>query len=239
MIYGPNFSFLSNVVSHQFFTDLIEVCNRNNPSELHISEQVGTLHLNVAEISSSFQQDKKSEITELLTTYDQRRDNAILCLRQTAEAYTKHYKETKRSAGFIILNTINQYGVSIQRYNYQAQTSTIKNLSNDLERKEVSNAIELIGMSDVVKELIEANQLFGNTYMDRVRESIASEQIASSKLMQRAIKNYRKLISQIQAHQTIKPSKAYSQLLKEIRVVVKHYNSQIEGYQYQTHTSAS
>ncbi len=224
---NPDFSLFNNSESLLFFTELVELCNNNKPKELNIVEPLGHLHLNVAEINLSFQQDKKRDISELLTTYDQRRDAAILCLRNTAMAYTYHFIAKKRSAGTLVLNSINKYGSSIQQYNYQAQTSTIKNLLNDLESKDVAGAIEVLGMIDVVKEIAESNQLFGDTYIECIREAVASEQIAAAKLLQNSIKNYRRLIEYIQVNNRLEPKKEIAQLLRRISDLVMKYNSLI------------
>jgi len=75
--------------------------------------------------------------------------------------------------------------------------------------------------------MAEANQLFGDSYIERVRESVASEQIASSKLIQSGIKHYRKLIEYIKANNTIEPKRENAQLLRQISEIVAKHNDLI------------
>lgn len=53
---------------------------------------------------------------------------------------------------------IDKYGSKIHAFNYQAETSTITNLVNDLETiMELINAIALLVINDVVSELKASN----------------------------------------------------------------------------------
>lgn len=221
----PNFAFYRNSESIQFFNDVLAICKKNNVQELNLADPVAKLEQNSSDLSNSFKKEQKSDLTERLTTYDQRRDEALVCLRKVADGYTNHFDAQKRAAGLAVLNAIDKYGGSIHRLNYQAQTSVTDNLFKDLTGEKLAGQIEHMGMVDIVFEMKEANQLFNDTFLQRVQENAANEQVATGKLVQEAIRNFRTLIAHIQANNLLNPSVAYEHLLKQISQLIDKYDS--------------
>jgi len=225
----PKFVLYRNTESLQFFTDVVELCKKNTADTFNLATPLAKLEQNNSMLNASFKKDQKSALTELLTQYDQRRDDALVCLRKIADGYSNHFQEEMRTAGLKVLDTIDKYGSSIQKFNYQAQTSTLLNLCTDLTRKNLAGIVETIGMTEVVSEMSEANTLFSEAFLQRVQESAANDQVATGELVQETIQNYRTLVTHIEANNVINPSDAYTQLLKQISELTAKYNSLVSA----------
>ncbi|TRX65968.1 DUF6261 family protein [Carboxylicivirga sp. M1479] len=209
----------------QYLLDAAALCAKPNNESL--STPLQALAQGNTKLVQAFKKDKKSNITKLLTQYDQRRDDAVVCLRMCAQAYTNHYDTEMREAAHIVLNTIDKYGKSLHKLNYQSETSVLSNLYTDCTTEPVASAVAKILMSDVVEEMNTANSLFNETYLARVEESAAKEQIATGQLVQDAIANYRHLVTFIEAYNTINPDGGYDTLLKQLSELAVKYNGLI------------
>lgn len=206
----------------QYLLDAAELCKRQNNDSLAAPLQA--LEQGNAKLMQAFKKDKKSNITQLLTQYDQRRDDALVCLRLAARAYSIHNDAATREAASIVLSTIDKYGKSLERLNYQAETSVISNLYFDLTDETRAVAVAKIHMSDVVEEMNTSNNLFNGTYLTRVEESAAKEEVATGILIQETIAHYRRLVAVIEAYHTINPEGGYDVLLKQINELAAKYN---------------
>lgn len=219
----PHFSYYNQSECIQYLLDVAELCKRSNNENLTTALQ--TLVHGNTNLVKAFKKDKKSNITQLLTQYDQRRDDAIVCLRLTARAYSNHYDDATRNAANQVLSTIDKYGKSLHKLNYQSETSVLSNLYGDLTSERMAPMTAALHMTDVVEEMNTSNNLFNETYLARVEESAAKEQVATSQLLQETIVSYRHLIAVIEAYHTINPDGGYDVLLKQINELAAKYNN--------------
>jgi len=223
MYANPIFKIYKQSESLQYFSDVATLCLKSNIETLAVPLQ--NLVVINDKLGNAFKHAKGSDLTELLTLNDQRRDDAVVCIRMTAQAYSNHFEPEKREAAANILDTIDKYGKSLHRLNYQAETSVLLNLYNDLTASPLADAVDEIHMSDVVEEMKESNDLFSEAFLNRVQESAADNQVAAGKLVQEGIKHYRTLMDYINAYNTINPSAEYDMLLKQIGELTAKYNS--------------
>ncbi|WP_289054346.1 DUF6261 family protein [Carboxylicivirga marina] len=222
---NPRFSHYNQSECIQYLLDAAALCAKPNNESL--ATPLEALVQGNTKLVQAFKKDKKSNITKLLTLYDQRRDDAVVCLRMCAQAYTNHYDAETREAARIVLNTIDKYGKSLHKLNYQSETSVLSNLYTDCTSEPVASAVAKIHMSDVVEEKKTANDLFNETYLARVEESAAKDQVATGELVQEAIANYRHLVTFIEAYNTINPDGGYDTLLKQLSELAAKYNGLI------------
>ena len=227
MINAANFHFYRANESVQFFSNLAEICVQNNPENLNIGEQVNAIIFHTQTLNANFKADRGSAITAKLMDIDERRDNAYLCLKLIVEGYEYHYDVNKRNAAKDILTIIEKYGSSIMRLNYQSQSSTISNLADELQSK-AAYKLELLGVNDVVSELIAANKLFDERFIERMKESAKNQRVALGDLIKEAIISYRQLTSHIMAHATLNPSDAYTSLINQINALIDTYNTTVK-----------
>lgn len=228
MINKPSFNFYRQSESLQFFEDVATLCNKNNVDKLKIGNQSQQLILINQKLQASFKPDLHSQITEQLSELDQRRDNAVICLRKIADGFINHYDAQKQKAGKTIVQVIDKYGSSLSRMNFQAETSTLTNLGRELISKpELSQAVEEITLTGVVEEMIASNNLFNEKYLLRVQETAANNDEVTSKFILEAVAAYRELTDHIEAHSTLTPSKEYLSLISELNELVNRYNTTV------------
>ncbi len=222
---NPRFSHYNQSECIQYLADAAELCKRQNHANLAAPLQA--LEQGNANLVQAFKKDKKSNITNLLTQYDQRRDAAVVCLRLTARGFGNHYNAETREAANMVLSTIDKYGKSLHKVNYQAETSILSNLYADLTSETKATAVAKIHMTDVVEEMNTSNNLFNETYLTRVEESAGQEQVATGQLIQETIGHYRHLVAVIEANHIITPEGGYDVLLKQLSELADKYNGLI------------
>jgi len=225
MINSVNFKLFRKSESVQFFNDIVTLCSESNPQALNIEAQLSTLNECVNSLNSNFATDRSSEITNDLISLDQRRDKAIVCLRMLTEGFTNHYDSAKSDAATLLLQTIDKYGNKISKMNYQAETSTLDNLGDELQNDaKAAELVSQLGLSDLVGEMIEANTAFNTRYLDRVKEKAGGNEIAIGELIKESVANFRLLTAHIEAHSTLDPSAEISTLIDRINELTERYN---------------
>lgn len=227
MINSANFKSYRTSETVQFFSDLSGICLRNNPENLQIQEQVKAITLHTESLNTNFKADRGSSITAELMDLDERRDKAFLCLKMIIEGYEYHYNTLKRDAAKDLLTIIEKYGSSVARLNYQSQTSTIRNMVEDLQSK-AAYKLEILGVGDVATELKDANILFSERFHDRLNENAQNRSVAIGELIKSAIISYRNLTSHIVAHATLNPSEVYTDLIEQINQLIESYNNTVK-----------
>lgn len=229
MINSVNFKSFRNSESVQFFNDIVTLCTESNPKALNIEAQLNTLNESVNSLNSNFATDRSSEITNDLISLDQRRDKAITCLRMLTEGYTNHFDSAKSESAKQLLQTIDKYGSSISRMNYQAETSTLDNLGDELQNDAaVANLVSQLDLSDLVSEMIEANNAFNTRYLDRVKEEAEGNEVAIGEVIKKSIANFRLLTAHIEAHSTLNPSDELNTLADRINELIERYNLTVQ-----------
>jgi hypothetical protein len=211
--------------SIQFIGDVLSVCKKSNPTELNIQTQWTDLDQSFKPLNNSFKKSEASLLTAELAAQDDRRDNAIVCLRKLANGFTNHHDDDKQNAGRQILLTIDKYGRQISKINYQAETSILDNLVDDLKNEaENAAAVELLGLSDTVAEIKDANGQFSAIYLDRVGEDASKDVIAAGELVEVCMERYNILVKHIEAHATINPSDEINSLIKNLNELIERFN---------------
>ena len=229
MTKSVNFNLFRKSESVQFFNDIVTLCSESNPKALNIEAQLSTLNESVNSLNTNFAIDRSSEITTDLISLDQRRDKAITCLRTLTEGFTNHYDPAKSKAATLLLQTIDKYGRRISKMNYQAETSTLDNLGDELQNDDsAANLVSQLGLSDLVCEMIEANTAFNTRYLDRVKEEAGENDVAIGELIKESIANFRLLTAHIEAHSTLNPSSEISTLVDRINELIERYNLTVQ-----------
>jgi len=229
MINSVNFKSFRKSESVQFFNDIVTLCTESNPKALNIEAQLSTLNESVNSLNSNFATDRSSEITSDLISLDQRRDKAIICLRMLTEGYINHFDSAKSESAKQLLQAIDKYGSSIARMNYQAETSTLDSLGDELQNDASAvNLVSQLGLGDLVGEMIEANNAFNTRYLDRVKEEAGESELAMGELVKKSVAAYRLLTAHIEAHSTLNPSAELSTLVDRINELTERYNLTVQ-----------
>ncbi|MGM0532295.1 MAG: DUF6261 family protein [Bacteroidota bacterium] len=209
----------------QFLKDVISICRQNDPAKLNINTRVTLLEEIVNRLDAVFKKEQGSVFTEELVTLDERRDKAFLCLTMLAKAYGYHFDEAKLEAAEKIDALLERYGSSIQKLNYQAETTTLTNFVNDLESDaELALAVNTLDLQSLVDEIKTSNNLFNGKYLARAREMSEAPEESAVELRKPAIRQYRSLVNLIEAHVEISGPDRYQNLIKHLNEVIEGYN---------------
>lgn len=213
----------------EFFALLVAICKKYATETLNISVQVNALEASFNESDAVFKQDRASEYTAELVKLDQLRDDDLICLRKIAEGFTYHFLPGKKAAARLISKTINLYGKSVQTLNYEAETTVVRNLCNDLLTKpELQQAIESLPVVDVIENLKSNNESFSELYLQRVDETSKKKDAAAGEALKETINVYRELASHIDANMVVSPSAELGELVDEINTLGDRYNDIVE-----------
>ncbi len=214
----------------QFFKDVSGICQNSNPEQLKINRQYKALKESVDKLEEEFKADRKSEYTEEIQALDHRRDEAVICLRKIADGFTNHYDKSKSEAGKAIIDCIDKYGTSVYKMNYKAETGILSNLGDDLKNdKTVSQAVESLGLSDVVSEMIKANKLFNERFLSRIEQQTEDVSQSATELVIESKTFYKALTDHIIAYNTIEPTEALTSLINKLNTLIESYNQTVES----------
>jgi hypothetical protein len=213
----------------QFFSDVEKLCAQNAEAAKQVQSQLDAFTQSTQGVADTFKTERASEITEQLGELDAKRDQSIVCLRKLADAYATHLDENLQAAGKSLLHRIDRYGSRIYNMNYQAETSTLDNLGNDLTSDaDLQQAVTAINADGLVQEMISLNNSFNSLYLNRVTQDTADQSISSGEAVKTAVADYRTLTEHMEAYSVISPSDANAKLLAELNTLIGQYNTMVE-----------
>ncbi|EZH72437.1 hypothetical protein ATO12_23600 [Aquimarina atlantica] len=229
MFTTPTFYKFRNSEFIQYLTDVKKIVLQRDPQALQVVTQIDALNQQISVMDGVYKKQLGSTITQELEALDKRRDLAIIGIRTAVEAYTYHYDQTKQDAGKDLLQSIDQYGGTIARQNYQTETTNLRNLIQDWSTvSSLKSAITALGLADWAKELGESNDLFNTKYLERNTEYAVDSKVNVTELRDKAKESYTILINHITAHATLNPSKDYDTVVQEINTLTEQYNILVE-----------
>lgn len=213
----------------QFIRNTLMIVNQHNPTELKVKTQYQELNGLCQQLEKAYELTDNSQLSLQLTQLDERRDQAIICLRTLSEGYVRHPKTAQQEAGKQLLACINRYGNRLYALNYSAETATLKQLLSELQtRPEYQQAIETLQLTDVVNEMKQANQAFEQLFVQRIEETVQSDGLSNRELMRQATEAYRTLLKHLEAHATLTPSNEYQLLIDHLNGNITHFNEIVE-----------
>jgi hypothetical protein len=214
----------------QFLTDYITICKQNDPAGLKIQSKLHPLAETTEKLEAHFKVDQGSEITRHIIALDDRRDDAIICLTAVANAFLNHFDKTIKSAAEKLDSCIQRYGNRIYRLNYRAETSTITNLVEEIERTpELLEALKVLGLTSLLHELKESNEAFNDKYLARIKERAEAPKESSVELRKTAQTQFHELNDLIDAHIIVSGITAYEPLVNQLNVLIEKYNAIVKA----------
>lgn len=213
----------------QFYADVLKLCSQNTEAATQVQTQLDAFTASTQALQNTFKVSQASDITTELSELDARRDQLIICLRKMADAYTDHYDPDLQAAAKTLLNCIDKYGKRIYHMNYQAQTSTMSNLGNELTTDdEMKTVVSTLNLADIVEKMNGFNNQFNNRFLSRVTENTEDQHISSGEAIKQAVTDYRSMMEHLNAYSIISPSESNTKLLAEIGTLITQYNTTVE-----------
>lgn len=229
MVTAPSFYKYRNSEFIQYLTDIKSIILKHDPKVLKVKPQTIALIDTITVMHEVYKKQLGITITDEIQALDKRRDVAIIGIRSVAEGFTYHFDIVKRNAAEKLINSIDQYGSSIARQNYLAQTTILRNLTEEWRTSvHLKAAIAMLNLNDWVYELKESNDLFNAKYLKRNTEYADASRVNVSELRDEAKIAYSNLINHITAHVTLSLSETYITLVDEINSITKQYNTLVQ-----------
>jgi ribosomal protein L20 len=229
MFVAASIPFYRNKEFTQFIRNTLMIVHQQGPEQLKVKAQYQLLNQLCQQLEKAYEQVDNSQLSQQLIELDNRRDQAIVCLRALSEGYLNHPKSTHREAGEQLLACINRYGSRLYALNYTEETATLKQLLGELQtRPECQQATETLQLADVVNEMKQANQAFEKLFIQRIEESVQSEGLSNRELMRKTTDAYRQLLKHLEAHATLTPSNEYQLLADLLNENTSYFNEVVE-----------
>ena len=145
----------------------------------------------------------------------------------------------KRQAAMKIKSAVEQYGSSLYKLNYLAETTTLTNLVHDLESDhELAEAVNILGLKPLVDEIKTSNKLFDEKYLERVEEMSEVPEESAVDLRKKATGHYRDLVDIIGAHVLLSGPERYQSLINKLNELIEKYNEMIATHKGTEETEA-
>lgn len=209
----------------QFLKNVISICKENDPAALNIDTRLSLLEESFNNLEDIFKKEQGSDLTEEIAALDERRDKALISLGLLAKGYANYFEVKISQAAEKILNIIDRYGNRIYKLNYKAETSTLRNLIDDLESDpEMKGAVDTLRLQPLIDELKTANTQFDEKYVTRVIEKAKTPEESTLELRKTAMIAYRDLVNLIDAYVEILGPDRYQKLIKELNELIGTYN---------------
>ena len=205
--------------------NFVKVCNDNTPIPLQINLFVDGLQTSLQPVEDAFSLQKDSPQTQELETHDMDRDDYLVCIRTVAIGFLKSKDPAKRAAAQLIIDTIDNYGSSIQNFNLIAETEAIDKITKEFETDaKLIAALALLGLADTAADLKAANIAFNDKFIERNKLLASKPSQPAHKLKPAAIDAYKRLVKQIEALATIDTTGKYNVLISQLNELTDKYN---------------
>lgn len=213
----------------QFVKNALEIISSKDPEILKVKAQFDPANAVFLKLYNIFKKGRGSDITEELRELDERRDNAYYGITKILDGYTHHCDEDMRDHARLLIESIELYGSSLARLNYQSETSTLESLVKTWERDpRMAEAIEKLNLSAWVTEMKEANTLFNKRFMDRVREQAHNPNETVASLREETKDQVTILLKHLEAYATVSEDPVYDAVIKEINTLAEAYNQTVQ-----------
>ncbi|MDR0756880.1 MAG: DUF6261 family protein [Tannerella sp.] len=217
-----DFSRLHNEEWFQFFTEFKVLAVKHNPDTLDIAALFAVFLTLYAEVDKGLVVIRKSPLTEKMNNADVRRDQTYRGLIEAVRAFQNHFSEEKREAArrlFIVFDTFGN--LSVKPAN--EETAGIYNLLQELNG-DCRPQVELLGVSDWVKQLETDNDAYEALVRERNTETAARPQIRLAEKRTQAQQVYAQIVERIEALAIVHGETAYAPFVGEWNAFVQRYS---------------
>jgi hypothetical protein len=214
----------------QFLNDVIKLFQKYNPTTLLVVDELTALQAKTAALEAGFKLESGSVISDELVQLDGRRDDCLIGIKLSAEAYSHHFDAAYKTAAESILNSMAKYGSELTKLNYQAETSTISSLIDEWSKNAtLTKAFTKLALVAWGTQLKTLNDQFNTRYLARVSEQGAAVHTDNLVLRDYARQAYVTLITNTEARATLNKAGLYTPLLNDLSVLIKKYNLLVDA----------
>lgn len=215
--------------------DGVTIAEKYNLVTLKLNDGVSKIKSNILKLNELYALARKNGNTEVLEELDERRDKAIIGIKNLTEAYLNHFDNLKVNAAKNILIAYEKYGKRIDKLSYLAETEALRSFINDFDIDSALKAnATLLNLTDWLLELKAANEDFNSVYLNRNKELAEQPDQNLKNLRGPALEDFTLFYNLVTAYNTINPNTDYAKLLAELNELLIKYNSTVPKYKPKT-----
>ncbi len=224
MLAPTNLIFLRKEEMIELLRSTVDICEKNDPSALHIDTRVAPVKNMVTRLDDALIYEREKEFTKELDELDRNRDEAVTGLRYGFLMNTYHKDAEVKAAAQLLLDRIDSYGGSIARMNYESESAAIHNLIDDLETEQaLKAALQKVELQHWADHLKVTNQKFRTLYNDRIEVESKYDKTSFTTIKPEAIAAYTELVNRIKAYIELDENDTYTPLQKELATLAERY----------------
>jgi hypothetical protein len=215
----------------QFITDVLDIVDLNNATDLQVMGQYNDLFISKGELEHFYKKEQGSDLTNEIVKMDALRDSLITGINAIVTGNTYHYDEITKGYAVLLENNLSIYGKNIARENYQSETTIINNIVSDWTTNPVlSNAATKLGLNTWIVQLQAANSNFHSIYLQRTQEFGAASPNTLKLKRQETTNIYYELRDFIDSYFTInKGAPPFDKAINELNALIDQYNTLLAG----------
>ncbi len=220
--------YLKNLRNNEFIQycdNFQQIILTNNPEALKVQDQYNAINEPLSLLQITNKKLSQKSFTVQLFKIDKRRDAALRSIYNIVDAYTHHYNEEVCAKAIDLKKELDVYGKKIIHYNYQYETSAIDDILTKWEPK--AEGIATLNLTDWVNELKEANTLFNECFLDKVKVTAEDADIKVIELRNTITARHNELIDYLKSYALIEKTENYTTVIGQINELINQYNKTI------------
>ncbi|MCG8409869.1 MAG: DUF6261 family protein [Bacteroidales bacterium] len=175
-------------------------------------------------INNVAEKTKAKEISEMIKSEDGIRDDLVIGINKSLDAYEYHPDETVRVAASEISKIIAKIGYSIYKESYDEESALIKNVLTDLKGDYATQA-ETCHITPFVTALDQSQTRFDEYRAKQINENADINQIVAMSTIRRDFeKSIRKVLDVLPVMQSINPTAEQSKAINLVKELIRKYN---------------
>lgn len=229
MINSLKITNLRNVEYIEFISQFLAIILGFDPVVLKVKTEYDLLQLELKAMEASFKTRKDNPLTDELQNIDVKRDNCITGIVYELMSKNLHFDDKIKAAAIALSGVVNVYGSGIAQLNYNAETTTLRNLVEDLKKPENWTHCKTLGIDTWVLEMEKQNQLFEDTFINRNKQNAQNKTEPLEFIRLRANAKYDELKDMLNAQATVnKNMQIYKDCIKQVNNLIASYNTLLE-----------
>lgn len=216
----------------QFMNSFANSVVRNDPATLRLETALTAFRVPVTQGDALFVLPRESGLTSEIQEQDNRRDTNFTGIVLVLKGFLNHYDPAFRNAAILLNRNIKLYGKQVYNQNYEAESNSIKSMTNDWEvNTELAEAISVLGLRDWSNELKRSNEDFMETYTVRTEEYGAR---VKGKLVEKRLEidaAYFHFVKIINARAILDETGAYSKVINDLNALIDQTETTLHNRQ--------
>jgi hypothetical protein len=217
--------YLSHALHLQFTTEIRELLEKFDPSELNILSPFEIFCISVEREDRCYKIVRKSDISEIKEDADYNRDDTLVGLHKEILALARHFDPEIKRAGIRIKIVFDEYNnpKSMRTLPYDAETVTIENFIQEM-RNEHANDMEITSLTKWINELAAKNAEFDKLVKAYVEQQAEKPSFRMKDVRRETDNAYKDIVTILNAEIIHHGENAYSTFISEWNILIKHYN---------------